>query len=275
MPKCRAVAETIAARKSKPFFLKPSSFFPNCWPRLAASAELIALIAIASIGRSVAQEAPKPQGQSGTIATQVGGAAKKPVELIDLLDRKSIVFPDIASNTNALTPGQKFELFVDNSISVHTILWSATGSSFGQALGSPTGWGQGWDNYGKRFGASMARGASGEFFGTFVMASALHEDPRFFPDKNPGFGRAVKYSLRRLFVTRSDDGRPVANISGLVGPLLGEGLANAYYPDRNRTVGDTFFRYGLDIAVRAGGNMLREYWPVVYRKLGGHSTSAR
>ncbi len=55
---------------------------------------------------------------------------------------------------------------------------------------------------------------------------------------------------------------------------MGEGLANAYWPDRNRTVGDTFMRYGIDIATKAGGNMLREYWPVVYRKFS-HSGSAQ
>jgi hypothetical protein len=26
-------------------------------------------------------------------------------------------------------------------------------------------------------------------------------------------------------------------------------------------------RYGLDLATRAGGNMLREYWPVFYGKI--------
>lgn len=113
----------------------------------------------------------------------------------------------------------------------------------------------------------MARQASGEFFGKFVLASALHEDPRFFPQLNPTFGQSVKYSVKRLFVTRSDSGRDVANISGLLGPAMGEGLANVYMPDRNRTVGDTLMRYGLDLATRAGGNMLREYWPVVYGKL--------
>jgi hypothetical protein len=33
-------------------------------------------------------------------------------------------------------------------------------------------------------------------------------------------------------------------------------------------------RYGIDIATKAGGNMLREYWPVVYRKFS-HSGSAQ
>ena len=217
-----------------------------------------------------AQETPKPQTQSGTAT---GGAApsspsKVPgVALYNLLQKKSIVFPDIALTTQPLSTGQKFQLFVDNSVSVHTITWAVLGSSVGQADDSPTGFGQGWDAYAKRFGSSMGRQASAEFFGTFVLASALHQDPRFYPEVNPGFGHAVKYSVQRVFVRRSDDGRDVPNWSGLAGLAMAEGLANAYWPERNRTVGDTFLRFGLDLATRAGGNMLREYWPVFYGKI--------
>ena len=270
MPNRRCASETDATAKSKRcFFLR--SFFLQPLGNIGI---VVILVALVSVAGAVAQNAPKPAGQSESLASQVSDAAKKPVQLFNLLDRKSIVFPDIAANTNPLSSGQKFELFVDNSISVHTILWSALGSSVGQAENSPTGFGQGWDAYGKRVGSSMARQASSQFFGTFVLASTLHQDPRFFPEVNPGFFQAVKYSVTRIFVTRSDDGLRVVNASGLVGPLLGEGLANAYWPDRNRTVGDTFFRYGLDLATRAGGNMLREYWPVLYRKMG-HRTSVQ
>jgi hypothetical protein len=260
---------TIAAGKSKSSFLKRVS---------ARASTVIIVIAFVSAARTVAQETPKPADQTGqenpkpqaqpqTVGQQVTGLASKPVEIFNLLEQKSIVFPDIAANTEPLPATQKFKLFVDNSISVHAIMGSALGSAIGQAANSPTGFGQGWDAYGKRFGSSMARGASGEFFGTFVLASALHEDPRFFPEVNPSFGHSVKYSVQRLFVTRNDAGRDVANVSGLVGPLLGEGLANAYWPDRNRTAGDTLLRYGVGLASRAGGNLLREYWPTVHRKL--------
>jgi hypothetical protein len=226
-----------------------------------------------------AQDAPKPQlptQPSPSPAAQTPpdqtprpapAAPMKPVALYNLLQSKSIVFPDIAYSTERLSSGQKFELFVDNSISVNAITWSALGSAVGQADNSPTGYGQGWDGYGKRFGSSLARGASGEFFGTFVIASALHEDPRFYAEINPSFFHAVKYSVKHVFIMRSDDGRDVIAWSRLGGPLLAEGLANAYWPDQNRTAGDTLFRYGLDLASRAGGNMLREYWPVFYAKI--------
>jgi hypothetical protein len=234
------------------------------------------VIACGSITGVSAQQAPKPQTQTGdTSASQAPSAPSKVpgVALYNLLEKKSIVFPDIAASTERLSTEQKFELFVDNSVSVHTLSWAALGSAVGQADDSPTGFGQESGGYWKRVGSSMARQASSNFFGTFLLASALHQDPRFYPEKKPGFGHAVKYSFERVFVTRSDDGRDVVNWSGLGGPLMAEGLANVYWPDRNRTVGDTFMRFGFDLATRAGGNMLREYWPVFYGKI--HPASQR
>lgn len=222
-----------------------------------------------------AQQTPTTQAQTGASSprqTPPDQASSPPskvpgVALYNLLEKKSIVFPDIAASTEPLSTGRKFELFVDNSVSVHTITWALLGSAVGQADNSPTGFGQEWGGYGKRFGASMARQASSEFFGTFILASVLHQDPRFYPDLHPTFGHAVKYSVKRVFICSNDEGRHVANWSGLAGPALAEVLANAYWPERNRTPGDTLLRYGLDLATRAGGNMLREYWPVFYGKI--------
>jgi hypothetical protein len=223
------------------------------------------LMAIGSTTISLAQEAPKPE--AGKSSPQSTSAKIRPVALYNLLEKKSIVFPDIALSTEPLSTGRKFELFVDNSLSVHTLTWAAVGSSFAQWDNSPTGRGQGWDGYTKRFGSSMARQASSNFFGTFLLASALHQDPRFYPEIKPSLGHAIKYSGERVFVTRNDDGRDVVNWSGLTGTLMAEGLANVYWPERNRSVGDTFLRFGLDLATRVGGNMLREYWPVFYGKI--------
>ena len=246
----------------------PSNRALNLLPLLGAFFVFGMIACLATI--EAAAQDTKPQTQTDAPSTtQPSSTLSKVsgVSFYNLLQEKSIVFPDIAASTEPLSPGQKFQLFVDNSISVHTITWAALGSAVGQADNSPTGFGQGWDAYAKRFGTSMARQSSSEFFGTFILASALHQDPRFYPESHPGFGHAVKYSVQRVFITRTDDGRDVPNYSGLLGPMMSEGLANVYWPDRNRTVGDTFLRYGLDIATRAGGNMLREYWPVFYGKI--------
>jgi hypothetical protein len=218
------------------------------------------------------QETQPPPNPGTTPSPQTAPSVSKkrtPAALFVMLDKKSIVFPDIAADSARMSTGQKFKLFVDNSISLHALAESSLGAAISQAADSPHGYGQGGDGYAKRFGASMAAGASSNFFGTFLLASALHQDPRFFPERDPTFGRSVKYSVQRLFVTRDDEGRDVANWSGLMGPLLSEGLANAYWPEQDRTAGQTFQRYGIDLAVRLGGNMLREYWPVFFRKVRG------
>jgi hypothetical protein len=218
-------------------------------------------------GQQAPEQTKPPESQPPAVVTHAENAALQPVKLFNLLEKKSIVFPDIAASEKALTPGEKFELFVDNSVSVHIIAWSLTGSAFAQAADSPTGFQQGWAGYGERFGASMARYSSGQFFGTFILASSLHEDPRFFPEYNLTFKQSIKYSFRCLFISRNDQGQWGKNISGLVGPLMGEGLANIYWPDRNRTAGDTLFRYGVDLASRAAGNMFRQYWPRLFAKM--------
>jgi hypothetical protein len=67
--------------------------------------------------------------------------------------------------------------------------------------------------------------------------------------------------------TRSDDGQPVTNFAGLLGPLAGEALANTYYPEGSRGVGDTFIRYSADLGWRFAGNLLKQYWPDINKKL--------
>lgn len=233
------------------------------------------LLAVALAVAALAQEThPAPQAP-GSVKQKTAAeqSAPPPVALYLMLNRRSVVFPDIAVSPERLSSARKFELFVDNSISLNALSGAAFGAGLAQAADTPRGFGQGGDAYAKRFGASMARTASSNFFGTFVLASALHQDPRFFPRREPTFGAAMKYSLQRVVITRNDEGRDVKNWSGLLGPLLSEGLANAYWPDRDRTAGQTFQRYGIDLACRAGTNLLRQYWPSLFpRMLGMRNT---
>ena len=125
----------------------------------------------------------------------------------------------------------------------------------------------GAEGYAKRFGANMARAASDNIFGTFLIASVIHQDPRFYVKKGLSFRQSVIYAAVRVVKTRSDNGQSVSNFSGLVGPLAGEGLANTYYPEGSRGVGDTFIRYSADLGWRFAANLLKQYWPDINKKL--------
>jgi hypothetical protein len=211
-------------------------------------------------------DAPSNSAQSAQ-KTQGNNPVHGSVALVQVLQRKSLVFPDIATDSGPLSPWGKFKLAANDSIALSTIGAALVGAAYGQAVDSPEGYGQGGEGYAKRFGANMGRAASANIFGTFLISSVTHQDPRFFVKKDLSFGQSVKYAAVRLVKTRSDDGRQVVNWGGLLGPLAGEGLANTYYPEDSRTVGDTFARYGADLGWTFGGHLLKQYWPQINKKL--------
>ena len=219
------------------------------------------------------------QTQTGTLPDAPAGAGpsqtppppnnpiQSSVALFQVLQQKSRVFPDLATNVEPFGAWQKFKLAANNSVSLSTISQALVAAGFSQAIDSASGYGQGFDGYAKRFGADMARSASDNLFGTFLIASVLHEDPRFYVRRGLSFKETLKYAGQRLVYTRSDSGDRVINFAGLLGPLASEGLANTYYPKTNQGIGSTLVRYSSDQGWKFCGNVLRQYWPRINRKL--------
>ncbi len=244
-------------------------YFPGC--ALLTLAALLSMAvdagaqqpAGAGVGSQSLPDSPQPKQQPAAAAPAQGTG-----KYVGYVTKRSLFFPDIAASPHPLSTGGKFELFVNESISPEIIVISGISAGFEQWRDTPPGYGQGAEGYGKRFGASMATGASSNFFGTFIGASLLRQDPRFFPQTHPTFWGSVAYSARRLVVTRSDSGNNVFNASGLIGPLAAETLANSYLPKTEQTGARTGERYGIDLAWKFAANMFKNYWPTIFRDLG-------
>src|SRR5260370_36297724 len=120
------------------------------------------------VGTTAAQQGPKlPDLPDAPVAKQESTPPKRQNHFnttIEVLERRSIFFPDIATSKGPLSSKQKFELFADESISPSRFLSSAAGAGIGQAQNSLPGYGQGMGGYGERFGSSMATAASTNFF---------------------------------------------------------------------------------------------------------------
>src|SRR5215469_3893876 len=188
-------------------------------------------------------------------------------ETFEILGRRSIFFPDLAASPGPLSSKQKLELFAGKSLAPSRFLSSALSSGVGQARNSLSDYGQGMAGYGKRFGSSMASGASTEFFGTFLFASLFRRDPRYFVSLRGGPWHRIGYGVSRVVVGRTDAGREGLNWPGILGPLFAESLANSYLPVNEQTAGRTFRRYGVRLGFTAGTNVLKEYWPSIFRSL--------
>jgi len=207
-------------------------------------------------------DSPQPKQQSPSSTS--GGSGNS---FIGYVTNRSIVFPDIAASPGPLSVGGKFKIFVNQSISPAYILGAGVSAAVNQATNTPGSTGQGWDAYGTRVGYAMGRASSTSFFGTFLFASILRQDPRFFPESHPSLGRALKYSAKRMVITRNDSGKDVFNSSGLLGPLAAEALSNVYLPRSEQTGARSMERYGSDLAWRFAANMFKEYWPTVFHDM--------
>jgi hypothetical protein len=242
-------------------------------PRPRAFPALVAVLAfLFTVPPSVAQQrilanlpdAPTPKQQPSTPQRNVQGGMSRTTAI---LSRRSFFFPDLAHTPKSLNSGQKFLLSADVTIAPSALIVTAISAAISQAKDSWPGYGQGWEAYGKRYGATMALDASTNMFGVFLLPSILHHDPRYFPLAHASFGQHVAHALKRIVVTPTDAGGRAVNISGLLAPLGAEGLANTYLPDAEQTTGKTFERYGIQMAIIAGGNVAKEFWPVIFKTL--------
>jgi hypothetical protein len=247
-----------------------------------------ALLVLAFSCVASAQQPPDSQAPPATADSQQSGTQAPPTQApapsssqddtqkhksamdqtVGVLSRKSLFFPDLATDRCPLTSKQKFKLFVDKTISPSTWVSAAASAAYKQALNTYPGYGQGWDGYGKRYGAAIANSASTNFFGTYLFPSLFHEDPRHFFYIRDGIAKKVEYALTRQVVTRTDDGRNTFNWSRVLSVFVAEGIANSYLPPEERTVSKTFTRSGERFAFGVGSTLIKEFWPVIFKKFG-------
>jgi hypothetical protein len=214
-------------------------------------------------------DAPQPKQDQANQDQAGQNQQKNPLTVpIGLIAKRSYVFPEIAYTPGALTPTQKFELFLSQSASPEQLFSSLAGAAIGQARDSLPGYGQGWAGYGDRFGSSLASGASTHLFGTYLLPTILHDDPRYFVKLHGTWKERVGHALARTVVIRTDEGGYRFNLPQTLGPLMAEGLANVYLPQGERTAGKTFERWGIRLSWGAASNLVKEYWPTIFKDLG-------
>jgi hypothetical protein len=174
------------------------------------------------------------------------------------------------TNVCPLTAHQKFHVWVQRSYSPANLLAAGVDAALWQATDDdPRGYGQGWEAYGARYGASLATTESTRFFQSFLLPSILKEDPRYFRKGHGGFGNRFAYSISRVLVTRTDAGRQSLNFSAVGGAFAGAALSNTYMPDVDRDAGRTAVSAGMSLANTAGWHLLSEFGPDIWHKLRG------
>lgn len=167
-----------------------------------------------------------------------------------------------------LTAREKWNLAWRETYDPYNVATAAMTAAFSQRGNQTPKYGEGWDNYGRRFGAAIGDFGTQNFLSAGLFAVLLHQDPRYFR-KGPTtkFVPRVAYSVSRLFVCRNDSGESVLNTSNLAGMSLGIAASNVYYPSASRT--GTVMGGRVETSMFGGvmGNLMSEFWPDVQKRV--------
>jgi hypothetical protein len=172
--------------------------------------------------------------------------------------------PQIAMDST----GEKWDYFVRETASPLTIGGGAFNATFSQMTNTDPKYGVNRIAFSERFGASVADITTQNFFGDFVMASALHEDPRYYrKGEGHSFWSRTGYAISRAMVTRTDGGGSTFNFDNVLGSAASAGFSNLYYPAASRTGIAIMMHFGIDVADTGFVNLVPEFWPDLRRKL--------
>jgi hypothetical protein len=187
-------------------------------------------------------------------------------------DRMFYVMPNYLTVQNEaqvkpLTWKGKFAITAEGAFDPYEFVVVGIVAGIRQADNAYPGFGQGVAGYAKRYGTAMADQVDGNIMVGAVFPTILKTDPRYYQMGKGGFSRRFGYAISRIFIARKDSGGQVFNISEIAGNGVAIGISNLYYPAADRSVSSSLNSWGLQMALDAFGNELKEFWPDIHRRL--------
>jgi hypothetical protein len=170
-----------------------------------------------------------------------------------------------------LSSKQKFELGWKSTFDPVNFAIIGGIAGIQQASNSFSGYGQGAQGYGKRYGATYTDFVAGNFISSAILPAILKQDPRYFY-KGIGSKRSrLLYAVANAVICKGDDGRWQANYSNILGNLAAGGISNLYYPAQDRDGAALTFENALvGVGATAAANVLQEF---LIRKLTPHNST--
>ncbi|HSY34174.1 MAG TPA: carboxypeptidase-like regulatory domain-containing protein [Acidobacteriaceae bacterium] len=163
-------------------------------------------------------------------------------------------------NAAPMTPKQKYKLAVRSIIDPATFAIAAGFAGIEQATDEYSGFGTGWEGYGKRYGALLADGAIGGMLGGAVLPVLFHQDPRYFYKGTGTKWQRTWYAIGTAVIARGDNGKWQPGYAAVLGDFASGAISNLYYPASNRNGAELTIVNGfVAIGSNAVGNILQEF----------------
>ncbi len=165
-------------------------------------------------------------------------------------------------DTVPITARDNLHSAVRNVIDPFNLLTIAGDSAISVATDSHSVYGPGMLGFGKNAGVSLTEDMTGEFFGTFLVPSLMHQDPHYHREPFLPVQRRILHAFTQVVWTRSYTGQPMFNYGNIVGGIATAAVSNTFVPGPGRQgFGNTAQRLALAFAISPSGNLIEEFVP--------------
>jgi hypothetical protein len=173
-----------------------------------------------------------------------------------------------------ITSKQKLVIATKDTIDYPLFLLGGAFAGLAQVTDQHPLFGQGVKGFAHRYATAYADQAIGNYMTEGFLPVLFHEDPRYFRRGHGPIMKRATYAATRIFVTKTDSGRPMFNFAEVVGNGISAAVGNAYYPGETHLT-DNVSRLAEYLATDAISQVLKEFWPDIKKKyLTRHKDSA-
>ncbi len=134
-------------------------------------------------------------------------------------------------------------------------------------INSHSAYGPGMSGFGENVGISYAEDGIGEFFGTFLIPSIVHQDPHYHRMPEASVSRRILHAIDQVEWTQGDNGKGMLNYASLLGFAIDDQFANMYVPGVQTDARATVSRYVIGLATAPIDNFITEFLPDVARHI--------
>lgn len=167
-----------------------------------------------------------------------------------------------ASDFTPLTQKERTQLYLKTMVNPLGYMKAGASAGIDQWNDKPGEWEQGGPGYGKRF-ANITGQYSIQRTVTFTLASAFHEDNRYFNSGKNGIWSRTGFALASGILARHDEGNRNVSISQVGGVAAGAFLSRSWQPPSQRSAGDGAVSFGVTMASNMGFSVVIDDQDVV------------
>ena len=216
-------------------------------------------ILLLSLGAPVAAQ----DKDSSTAPQQSSPVSKGADFLFDYLDMAGT---KTAQDFRPLSGKERTKLYLESMVNPLGYIKVGLSAGIDQREDNPEEWGQGASGYGKRFGDILGQYGIQRTV-RFGVASALHEDNRYFNSGKQGIWPRTGYAVASGILARHDDGRRRVAISQIGGVAAGAFLSRLWQPPSRSSAGDGAVSFGVTMGTNIGFGVGKEFLPDLARAI--------